>query len=150
MGQSVTIACPSTWDLAWFGKVFESGACDDAANFSRFDDQLQLVADDARWKLIVNEGADAAAVAEEYATNDDLDERFRREVRTLRFFRIRFDNVDVTRRALRAIAQAAVSSGETAWFDTDYGWVIHATDLLKRTDQNPSWDWRCASFENKR
>ena len=51
MGQSVTIACPSTWDLAWFGKVFESGACDDAANFSRFDDQLQVVADDARWNL---------------------------------------------------------------------------------------------------
>ncbi|MFO0641693.1 MAG: hypothetical protein U0183_20885 [Polyangiaceae bacterium] len=148
MGQSVTIACPSTWDLASFGEVFETIACDDAAKFSKFDDQVQVVAADARWKLIVNETSDAAAAAEEYATNDDLDERFRREVGTLRFFTIRFDDVDVTRRALRAIAQAAVSRGEIAWIDTDYGWVIHACDLLKRIDKNPRWDWRCASHEN--
>lgn len=148
MGQSVTIACPSTWDLSSFGKFFDTIACDEAIKLSKFDDQLQAVAEDARWKLIVNEASDTAAAAEEYAANDDLDERFRREVGTLRFFTIRFDDVDVTRRLLRTIAQAAVSSGETSWIDTDYGWVIHARDLLKRTDQNPRWDWRQASDQS--
>ncbi len=144
MGQSITVACPLTWNLASFGTVFETIARDDAAKFSKFDDQLQVVAEGGRWNLIVNETSGATA-AEEYASNDDLDPRFRRELGTLRFFTIRFDDIDVTRRVLRAIAQAAVNSGETAWIDTDYGWVIHAWDLLKRIDQDPGWDWRHAS-----
>jgi hypothetical protein len=100
--------------------------------------------------LIVNEVPEAAGAAAECEANGDLDERFRREVGTLRFFTIRFSDVDVARRSLREIALAAVRNGDTVWIDTDYGWVLHAWDFLRRTDQDPRWDWRYASDERWR
>jgi hypothetical protein len=142
MGQSVTLACPSSWHLESFATVLQALANDGGAQFSRFAGQLQVIAKDARWKLIVDEDSDSVAAAEDYATNDDLDERFRREVRGLRFFTIIFDDLDVTRRVLRTIAQDAVSRGESVWIDTDYGWVIHAWEFLKRTEEDARWDWR--------
>lgn len=114
MGQSVTIGCPTTWDLAVVGKLVETAVCDDAVELSTFDDQVQLIARKRRWTLIVNEVRDAQAAAEEYTANDDLDERFRGEARTLRFFSIRFDDVDVARRSLCAIARAAVGKGRAS------------------------------------
>ena len=144
MGQSVTIACPPTWDLAVVGKLVETAVCDAAAELSTFDDQVQVIARNRRWTLIVNEVQDAQAAAEEYVANDDLDERFRGDARTLRFFHIRFDDVDVARRSLRVIARAAVGKGESVWVDTDYGWVLHAWDYLRRTARDPLWDWRYA------
>lgn len=142
MGQSVTIACPSNWRLACFATFLEAIAHDEVAEFSMFEDQLQIVARDVRWKLIVNEVSDTAAAADEYATSDDFDARFRRDVGALHFFTVRFDDVDVTRRFLRAVAREAVSRGDAMWFDTDYGWVIHAWDFLKRIDRDDRWDWR--------
>jgi hypothetical protein len=134
--------------MAFVGKLCEATVCDDdAVEVSRFDDQLQVVAKGARWKLILNEVPDTDAAAEEYASNGDLDERFRQEVALLRFFTIRFDDMDMARRVLRAIAQTAVTRGETAWIDTDYGWVIHASDLLRKVDENSRWDWRHAPEE---
>jgi hypothetical protein len=144
MGQSISILCPMTWNLSRFGEFFESIARDQAAEFSAFDDQLQVVAKGLQWKLIVREASDQTAVAEEYASNDDLDTRFRGEVHALHCFTIMFDNVDMTRKLVRAIADAAVNGSATVWIDTDYGWVIHARDFLKRTDQDPGWDWRTA------
>jgi hypothetical protein len=35
-----------------------------------------------------------------------------------------------------------VSRGESVWIDTDYGWVIHAWEFLKRTEEDARWDWR--------
>jgi hypothetical protein len=69
-------------------------------------------------------------------------------VKALRLFTIRFDDLDVARRFLRDIAQEAVNQGETAWIDTDYGWVIHAWDLLKNTERDERWDWRKAASED--
>jgi hypothetical protein len=128
--------------LSSFARFLAAIARDETAEFLNFGDQLQLVAKDARWKLVVNEVADTKAAAEEYGANDNLDERFRREVDALRFFVVRFDDVDMTRRLLRALAQEAVGHGESVWIDTDYGWVIHARDLLKRTARDACWDWR--------
>ncbi len=147
MGQSITMACPPSWHLESFVEFLQAVARDEAAQFWKFDGQLEVTAKDARWKLLVDEHSDHAAVAEDYATNDDLDERFRREVGALRFFTIRFDDVDVTRRLLRAIAQKAVGHSETVWIDTDYGWVLHAWELLKRTGEDARWDWRRAPTE---
>lgn len=147
MSQSITIACPSAWRLESFAKALEAIAHEQKSQLSKFDQQWQLIAEDHRWKLIINEVPDLAATAVEYATNDYLDERFRGEVGTLRFFTIRFDDVDVTRRFLRFIAQKAVSDGETVWIDTDYGWVIAASAFLKRTERDACWDWRKAPDE---
>ena len=148
MGQSITIACPSTWSLTAFTGFLETLAYDESAVLTKLDHQLEVVAKDARWKLIVNEVSDTAAFVEEYASNDDLDERFRREVGSLRFFIVRFDDVGVTRRVLRSFAKSAVGHGESAWIDTDYGWVIHAWEFLKRTERDALWDWRRAPDEN--
>ncbi len=142
MGQSITIACPSAWKLTSFSKFLEGIAHDERVVFSSFDDQLQIVAKDSRWKLIVSEVADRAAAVEEYASNADLDERFREEVVALHFFSVSFDDVDMARRLLRSVAQEFVRRCESAWIDTDYGWVIHARDLLKETANDPRWDWR--------
>jgi len=94
------------------------------------------------------EHSDRAGFVEEYETNDDLDERFRQEVAALRFFSIHFHDLEVTRRFLVAVAREIVSRGETAWIDTDYGRVIHASDLLKRVERNADWDWRRDSSED--
>lgn len=144
MGQVVTIVCPAAWNLTSFAKFLEGIAQDELATFSSYDDQLQVVAKDQRWHLILNEVADAQGAAEEYESNEDLDERFRGDVGALHFFDVRFNNVDVVRRLIMAIAREAIGHGETAWIDTDYGWVISAADFLQKTDADPAWDWRKA------
>lgn len=150
MGQSTTIGCPQTWKLLSLAGLLRSIGDDYAGEFSMFDDQLQVVANDRRWNLIVNEMSDSTAAAEEYASNDDLDKEFRREAVGLRFFVVRFDNLEVTRRLLRAVVEAAVSGNETVWIDTDYGWVISGRDFLHATNKNPLWDWRSAPSEMSR
>jgi len=149
MPQSVTIACQPSWELASFARFLEAIARDEAGKFSAFDDQLQVTIGDAEtylgYVVIINEATDRAEIAAEYATFDvfnDPGERFRREVGKLRFFSVRFRNFDVTRRFLSAIARDVLSRGETAWIDTDYGWIIHMSDFLKKTEEDANWDWR--------
>jgi len=142
MSQLITIACPSDWKLASFAKFLEALAQQDSADFSAFDNQLQVVASDGRWKLIANEVLDTEAAAEDYASNEDLDGRFRREAGLLRFFTIIFDDIGVVRRVLRTITQEAVDRVESVWIDTDYGWVIDAQRFLKEMERDAGWDWR--------
>lgn len=142
MSQSIVIACPATWDLMAFGRFLDERAYDEPATFSAFEDQLQLVAKSGAWELIVNEVVDRDAAVEEYESNDDLDDRFRREVGGLRLFAVRFGDIDMARRMLRGVAREIVRQGGTAWIDTDYGWVIHAGEFLKKTDDDAGWDWR--------
>lgn len=144
MGQLIAIACPLAWGLMAFARFLDEHACDEPATFSMFDDQLQLVAKSGAWKLIVNEVIDRDTAVEEYESNDDLDERFRREISALRLFIVRFSDIDTARRMLRGVAQEVVRQGGTAWIDTDYGWVIHAWEFLTKTDGDARWDWRKA------
>jgi|GEM_PF-4590599 len=149
MPQSIVIACQPRWELASFARFLEAIARDEAAEFSALDDQLQVIAKGEGWRLIwsviVKECTDRAEIAAEYETFDvfdDADERFRQEVDKLRFFVVRFNNIDVTRRFLSAIARDILGRGETAWIDTDYGWIIHMSDFLKKTEEDANWDWR--------
>lgn len=156
MGQSVTIACAATWDLASLGVLIEAAARDAGAKFAQHGDQVNVAAMvtidgllmHADWLIIADEVVDTAFAIEDYGTNEFLDERFRREVPGLKFFDLRFHDVDLTRQVLRAFSLAAVSRGETGWIDTDYGWVIHVRDFLKKTDEDPHWDWRHASTQD--
>lgn len=140
MGQSVVIACPLTWDLSSFAASLQRIAVDEDATLTKFDDEFQMNGDG--WWLSVEGVSDSALWAEDYATNELLDARFRTAARSLCFFTIRFQDVDVTRRILRLLAHHAESGGEVIWFDTDYGWVIDSRDFVTRTDQDPCWDWR--------
>jgi hypothetical protein len=145
MGQSATIMCAPTWDLASLSAMVEVAARDAGARFLDHGDQLEVWSQDGYLMLVADEDADTAFAVEDFATNEFLDERFRLEVHGLKFFTIRFHDVDVTRQVLRAFSQAAVSRGETGWIDTDYGWVIHVQDFVRKTDDNPHWDWRYES-----
>lgn len=156
MGQSVTIACATTWDLAALGALIEVAARDAGARFAHVGDQVNVAALEiidgflmhAGSLLVADEDMDTAFAIEDYGTNEFLDERFRREVPGLKFFSLRFGDLDLTRQVLRAFSVAAVSRGETGWIDTDYGWVIHVRDFVKMTDEDPRWDWRHASNQN--
>lgn len=145
MGQSVTIACAPTWDLASLTQYVAAAALEAGATFTDYGHQLEVWSQDRYLMLIAYEVTDTRHQAfgiQDYATNELLDARFRQEVHGLRFLEIDFHDIDLTRRVLRAISEAAVSRGETAWIDTDYGWVIHVRDFLEETDADPRWDWR--------
>lgn len=105
-------------------------------------DQLQLLASDGRMLVSVNEVIDPALAVEEYGTNERLDDDFRRAVGSLRFFIVRFRDLNMVRRLLRGLAESIERRAQDAWIDTDYGWVIHTRDFLRRTDEDPGWDWR--------
>lgn len=142
MGQMVTIACPHSWDLEVFARPLAGAVGDGAATYSNFRHQLQALDIEGRWKIILNEVSDDSAVAAEYAANDDLDEPFRQEASGLRFFTLRFDDLDVARQFLREIALIASSAREVLWIDTDYGWVIHSGEFLQEIARDDRWDWR--------
>ncbi len=142
MPQSITIACPEGWDLASFAVFFDKIAAERSVRFSAFDRQLQVAPEDLRWLLVMSETNRSADAVNDYATHEELDSRFRSEVRSLRLFSLDFNDVDVARELLRSVAQAAVTRGETLWIDTDYGWVLDARDFLRRIEQDPRWDWR--------
>ena len=145
MGQSATIMCAPTWDLASLSALVEVAARDAGARFLDHGDQLEVWSQDGYLMLLAYEYADTAFAVEDWSTNEFVDERFRREVPGLRFLNVQFHYVDVTRQVLRAFSQAAMSRGETGWIDTDYGWVIHVRDFVKKTDDDPHWDWRYES-----
>jgi hypothetical protein len=146
VAQFVTIACSPSRNLLSFKPYLESLTRGGMAEFRAIAGHIQVVAKRSEWHLIVDEYARAAAAtaAEQCAKNPALDQRFRQECRGLRFFGLRFDNIDAARAVLRAFARDAVSRAESAWIDTDHGWVIHAWDFFKRTQQDRHWDWRYA------
>ena len=141
MGQSVTIACSSRWELANFEEFLKPELYEEPAVLSAFPGQVQLVAS-GMWTIVVNQVAAPADAAEEYASNEDLDIQFRHAVRALRFFVVRFSDINPTRILLREFARAATTQHESAWLDTDYGWVISVDDFLHRLAENSTWDWR--------
>ena len=145
MGQSAAIICVPIWDLASLSALVEVAARDAGARFLDYGHQCEVRSQDGYLMLLADEYADTAFAIEDSATNEFLDERFRDEVHGLKFFTLRFHDVDVTRQVLRAFAQTAMSRGETGWIDTDYGWVIHVRDFVKKTDDDPHWDWRYES-----
>jgi len=115
-----------------------------AARFSIRDDELQVIRDqrDSYWRIAIYGSSDRTGWIREYATNPDLDERFRLEVYALRPFIVNFNDLAVTRQLVIAVAREIVERGETAWMDTDYGWVIHVRELLQSCERNLRWDWR--------
>lgn len=164
MGQAVIVACPLPLDLGLLDPILRRIAADTGSRVQSVSTQqfqemarewgvdspargaeLQLMTDEQSWPLIVSDSGADPERAEDYATNEDLDERFRREIRGLRFFTVRFRDVDLTRRFLREVALQAVSRRDVVWFDTDWGWVISAADFLRRTDEDTRWDWRYAA-----
>jgi hypothetical protein len=142
MGQTVVIACSLNWGLESFVSSLETVAREDAAEVLKFPGQVQASHASGSAIVVVSEFRDTTALAEDYATNDSLDARFRRDVGGLRFFSVRFNDVDTMRRFLRGLANEAAGRHEVFWIDTDYGWVISSGEFLKRTDEDPAWDWR--------
>ena len=83
----------------------------------------------------------------DYASNDYLDEEFRRDIQALWFLSVRFNDISLTRRILRCVMERIVKSEQIGWIDPDYGWVISAHDFFRRTDAEPDWDWRTSPEE---
>ena len=144
MGQSVTLVCPSNWSLDRFELPMRALATFvGGGQFARFDDeQLQVLhADDSGCVVLTPVAHHQLAVAD-YATNHDLDERFRDFVQTARLFDVRFDSLSEARWLLTKIADAAQAQGEEIWIDTDYGWSISGADFLSRVRTDPQWSWQ--------
>ena len=72
----------------------------------------------------------------------DFEPEFRSAVGALRFFYFGFDDITIMRQLLRSIAESIGVTGETAWFDTDYGRVIRLSEFLEALKTDPQWDWR--------
>lgn len=142
MPQWVVAACPASWSLESFTESLTSTGMREAAVLRRTSNQVELTAKDESWNIVVSEVTNPSDAVADYTANDELDERFRGALRGLRFFAVRFQNLDLARRLLRRIAQAAAIRNDDLWIDTDYGWVIHGRDFLRRTDEDPGWDWR--------
>ena len=142
MSQLVIIACPMIWSLGSFAPYVEAIArqAEGACSITGGKASLQIRCDD--WSLVLDEMSRRESVAEGYASDPDFDPQFRAAAKDLRFFVLDFDNLEVARRLLQEIARDAVQRGESVWFDTDYGWVIHSAKLLKEIDDDPQWDWR--------
>jgi len=133
--------------MSTFVRALEECAHESAAELSTFEEQAQLVASDGAWSIVVTELSERDEAISEYASNDELDERFRREVTKCRFFILRFNSIEYARRVLRGVAAEVVRTGTSAWIDTDYGWVVHAWEVVAQTEREPSWDWRGPSGE---
>jgi hypothetical protein len=142
MGQSVVFACPKNWDLARFAPILEDIARAQLATFVNFGAQLQLDSQDRGWTLTVREIVDKKLFIDGYVDNDLHDEAFREEVPNLRFFSVRFNNFDVARQLVYAFAKKVTSCEQSAWIDTDYGWVVSAAEVVTEIDGDARWDWR--------
>jgi hypothetical protein len=103
--------------------------------------QLNLTADRDEC-IMISEISRREDAIDEYEGNAAFDARFRSEVRRLRFFSFVYRNFMLMRRVLRHIVHSAMERGDTAWIDTDYGWVIGARDFFAQTERDPNWDWR--------
>ena len=141
MGQSVTIACQ--WSLTSFSEFFAILSGVTGAHLSVVDEQLQLVESEAHWRLVLYQLSDEPlSAAEEYSSNEDIDQRFLQDLADLRFYIVRFNQFEVARQLLRLVCASAVARRERLWIDTDYGCVIHSADFLQRLEADPAWDWR--------
>jgi len=140
MVQSTTVIIPSSWDLLLLAKCI-TDARNIATSISITDNQLSLSGEAGNW-VRISEVRDRDFAIHDCETNSLLDKKFREEVSMLRFFVILFEEVHVTRRILRCIAEEVICHGDTGWIDTDYGWVMHMKDFLASTEQDPTWDWR--------
>lgn len=91
--------------------------------------------------LTIDDMLPAEEVAEQYATNDELDEQFRREVGDKAFHLVTFNDFDLARRTLRRLLSAAERARDF-WIDNDYSVVIRGDVVLARLSEDPDWDWR--------
>ena len=143
MGQSIIIACPLGWKLADFSECLADCAPENGASLYESEKEVQLHSDDLEWKVLVDEMSDRKEIVEDYESNDDLDPRFRIVVRTLKFVNVRFGgNFSIVRDFVKIVCEKSILRDEEVWIDTDYGWVIQASELLEHIGRDPSWDWR--------
>jgi hypothetical protein len=142
MSQSVTICCTSALTLASFLQIMEEMKEGCHAALIASDREVQLMSSDYHSYVAASELKDIEDALEDYATNPDLDLRFRSEVRSLQMFAIYFSDLAMVRRLVELVAQALIERGQDAWMDTDYGWVIRLSDVLIEVRRDPTWDWR--------
>lgn len=144
--HSVALALPSRWGIALLARSFNMQDRSEHETIKLIDDKLILSIPEVIWmtaeEMPDRDMATGHYYKDNYKSNSSLDEQFRRDISELRLFRIRLNDIESARLVLRRIMQQVINSGESAWIDTDYGWVISAKDFLLRTDQDPNWDWR--------
>lgn len=143
MPQSMTLACPPRWTLDTFAPVVAEVCLLHDGELRRTERGLQATAWADHWRFVLEPPHRHPDAYAEYSTTEWLDPRFRVEVRDLVFVTIVFAGaIDSLRDLVRLFADDVVRHDETAWVDTDYGWVIHAADFLARTANGAPWDWR--------
>jgi hypothetical protein len=142
---------PMSWDLSSVNRCLD--LCSDLSplGLRRFEQQIEIHSNEETC-VIVEEipdqdpetGADNKA---ELISDPFLDDRFRRDLHTLRMFAIDYKDIDAARCVLRCLMKEVTSTGDISWIDTPEG--ISARDFLAKTDQDPQWDWRESKPSNE-
>jgi len=92
--------------------------------------------------LTIDELGPIEDVRNDYATNDELDEQFRREVGDKAFHLVTFNDFDLARRVVRRLLSAVAQGARDYWIDNDYSVVIRGDVALAGMTEDPDWDWR--------
>jgi hypothetical protein len=145
MGQSIILLCPERWDILSFEPTLECVARSRAAAVVRFERQLQVESKGSGSVLTLREIADRKMCIDDYFENDaPHDPLLHEAVAGMRFYSVGFSDLELARQFIYAFAKTVISTGQHAWVDTDYGWLVSAADVVKEIDRNPMWDWRSA------
>jgi hypothetical protein len=139
VSQSVILVAPRGWTIDSIADLFDAKVL----RTSRSEDSNEFQIQDPAAGSYVNfskfvEPTDED-IADDYYTNDDLEEEFRSSLANKTYFSVAFKGLDFAREAIRAVVMMAPVE---TWIDTDYGWVIRGDRVLDELQKNPAWDWR--------
>ena len=144
MRESIIFALPPVWNLTSVARTLEACAHLKPSNLLAFDEQIEVWSPEGHG-VIIEEMPDIDNQTgylnkDELLSDPDIDERFRQDLPALVLFAADFDDVNIVRRVLRCVMEAAAKNGDTAWIDACNG--TSASEFLARIDQDPQWDWR--------